>query len=378
MTNNKILAIYLPQFHEIKENNEWWGKGYTEWDAVRNAKPLFKNHLQPNVPLNKNYYDLNDPTGSIWKWQSKLAKQYGVYGFCIYHYWFNSNDMLLEKPMEILLEHSEIDINYCVCWANESWSRNWYGQKKEILKEQKYSEQSQVDQFKYLLKFFNDKRYIKVNNRPLICIYRCEDIPDIKWLKETWDKMAKENGFNGIYIIAARTGRKAVETRTSSINAFYDFQPGYTVNHRLSFLSKLPIYTRKLIVRMTNCVFRTSFLEEKINCKKIYKSMKKRDPNLTITTFPGVFVKWDNTPRRQNKGIYYYNTTPKTLMEQIQYYILNGESNGYDTSFIFLNAWNEWGEGCYLEPDERNRYEFLKSVKQALDNDTFGGDHSNE
>ena len=146
--------MYLPQYHEIEENNKWWEPGYTEWTAVKRAKLLDKAHKQPRVPLNDNYYDLSDETGSVWMWQANLAKEYGVYGFCIYHYWFKGKQ-LLEKPMEILLLHPEIDINYTICWANETWTKTWYGLETEILMKQEYGEQADWDKhFEYLCRFF--------------------------------------------------------------------------------------------------------------------------------------------------------------------------------------------------------------------------------
>lgn len=161
----KVLGIYLPQYHEVKENNEWWGQGYTEWNAVKNARPLFRGHNQPRTPLNHNYYDLVKNGVETWKWQSELAKKYGVYGFCIYHYWFEGKQML-EKPMEILRDHPELDINYCICWANESWHRNWYGASKELLIEQTYgNKDAWRNHFEYLNTFFriNDISKLTIN-----------------------------------------------------------------------------------------------------------------------------------------------------------------------------------------------------------------------
>ena len=199
----KILALYLPQFHEIPENNRWWGKGYTEWVAVKNAKKYYTDHYQPVVPLQNNYYDLSDETGSVWKWQADLARKYKVYGFCIYHYWFSTGNQLLEKPMEVLLAHPEIDIRYCICWANETWKRTWYSNKKEILKLQEYgTEKDWEEHFKYLVRFFKDKRYIKVDNKPMINIYHSSEIKELSAMRKLWDELAIREGFSGVYIVA--------------------------------------------------------------------------------------------------------------------------------------------------------------------------------
>ena len=180
----KILALYLPQFHSIPENDKWWGNGYTEWTAVKNAKPLFANHYQPRIPLDNNYYDLSNNSGKTWFWQAELARKFGIYGFCIYHYWFEGKQ-LLERPMEILRDHKEMDINYCICWANETWSRNWYAQERTVLLEQRYGDESAwIKHFEYLNTFFRDKRYIKIDNKPVINIYHSQEITCLKEMLE--------------------------------------------------------------------------------------------------------------------------------------------------------------------------------------------------
>lgn len=189
----KILALYLPQYHRIPENDNWWGEGFTEWINVKKGTPLFKGHYQPKIPLNNNYYDLSDGNGEVWRWQAELAREYGIYGFCIYHYWFEGK-MLLEKPMEILLRRKDIDVNYCICWANETWRRTWYGLRNEVLIEQTYgTEDDWKNHFKYLLPFFKDSRYIKIKNRPVIHIYRSSEIENLSLMRTLWDSMAIEN-----------------------------------------------------------------------------------------------------------------------------------------------------------------------------------------
>ena len=173
------LALYLPQYHALKENDEWWGEGYTEWTAVRNAKPLFRGHEEPRVPYDDIYYDLSDADGARLRLQAEQAKEYGIYGFVFYQYYFTGHK-LMERPMEILLSHPEIDMRYCICWANESWRRAWYDYNEELLREQKYgSEPEWREHFEYLLRFFKDERYIRVEGRPMLCIYRTFDIKEL-------------------------------------------------------------------------------------------------------------------------------------------------------------------------------------------------------
>ena len=192
----KVLALHLPQYHRIPENDRWWGEGFTDWVNVRKAKPLFQGHEQPVVPLNNNYYDLSD-TAAI-RWQAQLAKQYGVYGFCYYHYWF-SGRKLLEKPCELLLDHKDIDIKYCFCWANESWARTWDGKEHDVLMKQVYGgREDWTAHFDYLLPFFQDERYIRIDNKPVIFIYSCHRIADFDDVVAWWDELARENGFDGV------------------------------------------------------------------------------------------------------------------------------------------------------------------------------------
>ena len=197
----KIIPLYLPQFHTIPENDEWWGKGFTEWVNVRDAKPLFEGHNQPRVPLNNNYYDLSDI--ETLKWQCRIAKEYGIYGFCMYHYWFNGH-LLLEKPMEMLLAHPEIDIKYCISWANHDWTDAWKAsnrQPKVLIAHNFDDEKDWVDHFNYLLPFFKDPRYMTENNKPLMVIYIPNIIRKLKKMLDVWSQMARDNGFDGLTFI---------------------------------------------------------------------------------------------------------------------------------------------------------------------------------
>ena len=191
----KIITFYLPQFHEIPENNEWWGNGFTEWVNVKKAKPLFEGHSQPRVPLNNNYYNLLDP--SVQEWQASLAKKYGIYGFCYYHYWFNGK-LLLEKPMENMLKNKKIDIPFCICWANEPWTRAWVGETKVLIPQEYGNKKEWKEHFDYLLPFMKDCRYIYENEKPLVVIYRPEVIDHLNDMLDYWNELAIENGFKGL------------------------------------------------------------------------------------------------------------------------------------------------------------------------------------
>mgnify|MGYP000009451290 CR=1 FL=1 len=356
----KILAMYLPQYHETKENNEWWGKGYTEWTAVKNARPLFKNHNQPRRPFHNNYYDLVKQGVETWTWQANLAKKYGVYGFCIYHYWFQGRQ-LLERPMEILRDHPEIDIRYCVCWANESWRKNWYGQKKTLLLEQTYGNiDDWIKHFNYLYSFFCDDRYIKIENKPVINIYRSYDIKKLQEMLNVWDKMAKERGFAGLYIVSAMTAG-GYDEREFLFDAYYDFEPGFTLKKDLSFFQKRKYLLKVGLIRIFNMVSKKKILEHKINIKMIYKRIEGRI--LPEKCFPGTFPQWDNTPRTGYQGLCYRNSSPQLYYNHMK---TIWEKYADNKIFLYINAWNEWGEGAYLEPDEENGYNYLECIKRIV------------
>ncbi len=358
----KVLAIYLPQFHRIEENDKWWGDGYTEWTAVKGARPLMKKHYQPKVPLNSKYYDLSEKSGNAWKTQSDLANQYGVYGFCIYHYWFKGKQ-LLEKPMEILLSNKHINTKYCICWANESWTRTWYGLEKEVLMFQEYGDESDwKEHFEYLLQFFQDDRYIKVNNKPMLNIYRSSDIDCLDKMIKCWNELAIQNGFNGIYIIVANTGGE-LEDREHLVDAKYNFEPGYTLNHILPKSKRNIININTGLRTLYNKIFTNKIVERVIDAKMVNAAMNQKETSSKIPVYKGTFVMWDNTPRRDYKGLVYKNTTPELFYKSLKK-IQNEINDSGD--FIYINAWNEWGEGCYLEPDEVNKYEYLETIKKVV------------
>ena len=217
----KIIAFYLPQFHEIPENNKWWGKGFTEWVNVKKARPLFENHNQPRVPLNKNYYNLLDEKTQ--KEQVKLANDYGLYGFCFYHYWFDGK-LLLEKPVEKFLKNKSLDTHFCICWANEHWTNAWANKEAKVLIEQKYGNKKEwKDHFDYLLNFFKDDRYIKENNKPLLVIYRPELIDCLKEMLEFWDEEAKKHGFAGLDFAYQHAGYTVSPKCDESLFTIYVF-----------------------------------------------------------------------------------------------------------------------------------------------------------
>lgn len=362
----KIIALYLPQFHEIKENNEWWGKGYTEWTAVKKAKPLFTNHQQPVEPLNDNYYDLSDITGTPLKQQATLAKKYEVFGFCFYHYWFKTGSQLLEKPMEILLEHKEIDINYCICWANETWKRTWYSEKNQVLKKQEYGDEVEwVNHYNYLKRFFQDKRYIKEDNKPMILIYHSKDIQCLDRMVECWNRLAKMDGFSGVYIVSANTGNIKQDNRINCIDAYYNYEPGFTKKRNTSILKRATHKIKIIVTRIYNRVSNKKVFTSIINSTPIYDQVDQVTQYNGKKCYLGTFTGYDDTPRRQYRGDVYTSSVEKFKQSLIKI-DHKLKKIGRQDDYVFITAWNEWGEGAHLEPDKKNGYKFLDAIRQVM------------
>ncbi len=367
----KIITFYLPQFHEIPENNEWWGKGFTEWVNVKKAQPLFDGHYQPRIPKDKNYYNLLDK--KTIKWQAEIAKKYGIYGFCFYHYWFDGH-MLLEKPIEIFLQNKDIDINYCISWANEDWTNAWANNSNKTLISQNYgSKKEWINHFDYFLRFFKDDRYIKINNKPLLIIYRPELIGCLNEMLDTWNELAIENGFDGITFAYQHFNYGNMKNKDDSRFSYQiEYQPSYAMkesenNRLLLFLkrikNKIDVFSQKIFHKSIQVSTLKNNLK-KYDYDELWNNILKRNPE-NEKNVPGAFVGWDNTPRKNNRGSVVVNNTPSKF-ENYMVKQINNAKDKYHKDFIFMFAWNEWAEGGYLEPDEKYNYEYLQAIKNAL------------
>ncbi|MBO4266985.1 MAG: glycoside hydrolase family 99-like domain-containing protein [Lachnospiraceae bacterium] len=361
----KVICMYLPQYHSFPENDEWWGKDYTEWVAVKRAKPLFKGHDQPRVPLGKDYYDLDKNGIATLFRQAELARKYGVYGFCIYQYYFNGKT-LMEKPLRTLLDHPEIDINYNICWANETWTRTWYGLSDQVLIAQEYGDRSDWRKlFEHLLPFFRDRRYIKVGNRPVWQIYKTFDIPCFEDMARSFDEWAKDEGFDGVYIISGKTAAGS-DNRSRFIDGYYFFEPGYTLKYGMGCAGKAAYNIGTLIRTARNDLIgkRAGYvLERSVSGRRILDSITSRQ--YAENEFPGILPDWDNTPRRDYKGLVYKGMNPQLFEEALRR--LSDKVSGREVDFVYVNAWNEWGEGAYVEPDESRGYAYLEAIKRVTD-----------
>ncbi len=377
----KIIAFYLPQFHEIPENNDWWGEGFTEWTNVKNAYPLYEGHDQPKIPLNHNYYNLLD--NDVKKWQSKIAKEYGVYGFCYYHYWFNGH-MLLEKPMEQMLNDKEIDTPFCICWANEPWTKIWSGNDRKVLIPQKYGEEKEwKEHFDYLLPFFKDERYICKDGKPIVVFYRPKVISCIKEMIAYWKKLAVEAGLPGLAVMSATNNQyiqddesyqdfdNIIEWQPHTAKSLKNPTPDET-DTKLSSLKKLRRNAWAKIEQVTGVdpykydpiALRHQKNTSILDYDEVWKKVIQMKP-LSSNSIPGAFVRWDNTARYKDKATIIKGETPEKFKNYLCQQIEHAKKE-YKSDMLFMYAWNEWAEGGFLEPDEVNKYAYLQAIKDAL------------
>lgn len=354
----KIISMYLPQFHRTKENDEWWGEGFTEWTAVKNAEKIYSDQYQPRIPFNHNYYNLLEKETMIW--QADLMKKYEVDGQCFYHYWFKDGRQVLEKPAQNLLRWKEIAMSFCFCWANESWARTWSrignknpwantfeneapGQGTGVLLEQKYGREEQWKRhFDYLMPFFKDDRYIKIDGRPVFLIYKTALIPCINDMLKKWRMWAVENGFEGLYIVGANSNQRV----DKCLDAVLYHEPQRTMS---AMSDKSP--DRKGVL--------------KLDYDAVWKEILEFQSQNTNTVYGG-FLDYDDTPRRGREGIIIEHASPDKFKIYLAELMAKNEAAGKE--FTFLNAWNEWGEGMYLEPDMKYEYGYLEAVQYAKRN----------
>ena len=359
----KAIAFYLPQFHNIPENDEWWGKDFTEWTNTRKATPKFEGHYQPREPHNDfGYYNLLNI--ETLKKQTELAKQHGIYGFCFYLYWF-SGKRLLEKPLDLFLSHPEIDINFCICWANENWTRRWDGLEDEVLMKQTYSDDAPYRFIEDIQKYIVDKRYIKVDGQPVILVYNPGNIANVRDVFIKWKKHADEIGIGKIKIWVCKTFGHTPKTLQIEdiIDGLVEFPPNSIPPvgaKRMNLTDKTAnVYDYKEVVFETKREFASA-------AKKIRKSSGK------VPVYRTCMMSWDNSARK-TKGwsvyagfslIYFFDWVSLIVNEALQ----------TKKSVFFINAWNEWAEGTYLEPDKKYGYANINTFSKAILGFSFNHD----
>jgi len=346
----KVIAFYLPQFHPIPENDAWWGEGFTEWRNVANARPFFDGHYQPRLPSNLGFYDLRLPETR--EAQAQLAGSYGITGFCYYHYWF-SGKQLLERPFDEVLSTGRPDFPFCLCWANEPWSRRWDGQEQHVLQPQSYSEEDDRRHISWLLPAFLDERAIRVDGKPLFLVYQGQQLPDPTRTIEIWQAAARDHGLPGLHLVSVETGWDAGwDATTVGFDAKVLFQPQFS---SLDTVPKLDLGPETMRV---------------FDYQEAWKVLADPEP-VDYPRYECVFPSWDNTARRGEDAWVLHNSSPEAYQEWLELAVSRTLERPGPDRIVFLNAWNEWAEGAHLEPDERHGLAYLEATRRALNMKTL-------
>ncbi len=343
-----LIAFYLPQFHPIPENDMWWGKGFTEWANVSKASPNFEDHYQPHLPGELGFYDLRVP--DIQMRQVELAKKYGISGFCFYYYWFNGR-RLLEHPLDQFIENNEIDFPFCICWANENWTRRWDGEENNILLEQNYSEDSYLAFIQDIAPILQDDRYIRVDGKPLLLIYRIDLLPDPDKAVDIWRSACREMQIGDIYIAVVQSFGIS-DPRPFGCDAAIEFPPHYLGDAEVGFNAVIDILP--------------NFRGRLFDYGAAAKLMQAKRPD-GYTLYKSIMPSWDNTARRQNDSHIFINSSPEVYKHWLENIVLFSEQSMPENNrFVFINAWNEWAEGTHLEPDQKYGYAYLQATADVI------------
>lgn len=365
----KLICHYLPQYHPIPENDRWWGPGFTEWTNVARARPRFRGHHQPQIPADLGFYDLRLAASRIA--QAELAAEYGIGGFCYYHYWFNGK-LLLERPMEEMLASGEPDFPFCVCWANGNWTRSWDGQDRQVLMAQDYSAYEPDRHLAWLARALHDPRYIRVHGRPLLLIYDAESIPRVERVVEGWRAAAARLGLPGLHLSAVRSPGKQWSLERYLAAGFDAMNEFYPRGHRA-----LPGALRTGVgaavaqrARRLLAMGRRVAGGDRGDARQSYprlarEAMETADPSPSV--IPCVMPSWDNSARRARGATIIQNDDPALYGAWLEHALRRVADRSADEQIVFVNAWNEWAEGCHLEPDLRHGRSFLEATRLALD-----------
>ncbi|PIJ48533.1 hypothetical protein BL250_13495 [Erwinia sp. OLTSP20] len=344
----KIIAYYLPQFHPFKENNDWWGMGFTEWTNVTKARPQYLGHQQPRLPGELGFYDLRLP--EVMRQQINLAKQYGVNGFCFHHYWFGGK-RLMETPVQNFLKDKTLNIDFCLCWANENWTRRWDGLENDVLIAQNHSPEDDIAFLDDILPALKDERYIKIDGKPLLILYRAGTLPDAKETGKRWRIHAKKNGLPGLYL-AVVNAFDVTSPEPYGFDAIVEFPPHHVEAKEITDS-----------ITMLNTEFKGRVYD--------YEELALRAGSITNIKFPyfkAVMPSWDNEARKPGQGFSFYNAKPELYAKWLDSAIKTTMKRRPEERLVFINAWNEWAEGAHLEPDRHNGYAYLHATDNILRN----------
>ncbi len=349
----RALAVILPQFHPIPENDKWWGKGFTEWTNVVKALPRFKNHYQPHLPADLGFYDLR--LAQTREAQAQLAKEHNIFGFCIHHYWFNGKQ-LIDEPVNEMLKLGKPEFPFMLCWANENWTRRWDGLDKEVLIEQHYNIEDHRNHAKWLCEnVFNDKRYITIDGKPFFLFFNADIIPDLEETIQIWRDEVKKHGFDDIYLGGVRTAEgKIPNAKELGFDVAIEWQPDWNNLHII------PNFLKKLLSKIGITNNYRSISYDKIVDRMIAK-IKPSDKHYIC-----IMPSWDNSARRKNNAFIITDSTPEKYMHWLESTCEKAETYSEEENFVFINAWNEWAEGNHLEPDQKWGLGYLEKTKAVL------------
>lgn len=353
----KIIAVYLPQFHPIAENDKWWGKGFTEWTNVGKAKPLFSGHYQPRVPADLGYYDLRLPEVRVA--QADLAREHGVDGFCYWHYWFGNGKRLLEKPFNEVLNSGSPDFPFCLAWANHSWKNKQFNKEGDdtLLIEQLYGgEADYTEHFNALLPAFKDKRYMTVENKPIFFIYAPFDMPDVTEFMALWQRLAHENGLAGIHFVGNTHEIADIETLKEK-----GFQAVTLVRLFHVFKQEFSLF-RRAYVKAMRLIFKTGRVLDYAFCAQYFSG--KEDYRNDV--YPSIIPNWDHSPRSGKSGHILHNSNPAAFKNHVKEVLRTVKYKPKEHQVVFIRSWNEWAEGNYMEPDLKFGKQYLEALRDAI------------
>lgn len=345
----KTIAYYLPQFHAIRENDEWWGNGFTEWTNVTKALPRYVGHKQPKLPADLGFYDLSE--ADALRRQAELIKRSGVYGLCIHDYWFDGRK-LLETPLTLLLENPDIDIRFCLNWANENWTRRWDGMESDVLMQQRYDSADPAAYARSILPAVRDKRYIRIDGRPLIMVYRVDIIPDAAAIFDSWREMFLREGEQNPYLVMAQSFGSR-DPRQYGMDAAAGFPPHNVPTFDFNERNRLSLLDRRFDGHARSYAF--------------LRDQTLANQPTDYRLFPGVCPGWDNEARKPGRGLSFYNSGPAAFQEWLWDAATYAMKAPDAERIVFINAWNEWAEGAVLEPDRHYGFANLAAVRAVVD-----------
>ena len=353
----RLIAFYLPQYHPVRENDEWWGKGFTEWTNVTKAVPRFRGHYQPHRPADLGFYDLR--LAEAREAQAELAQAYGIHGFCYYHYWFNGR-RILERPFDSVLASGQPRYPFCLCWANENWTKRWDGADEEVLLTQNYAPEDDLAHITSLFPAFEDDRYIRVNGKPLFLVYHTKHLPDAAKTAEVWREAVQKAGIGEIYLVRVESREIGVDPRTIGFDAAVEFAPDWSRLGPPLYKQRPQRWLRKVGLLAKPCI------KNHISEYDALVENMLRKPEPDYKRFLGVAPSWDNSARRASGAMIVRNSSPLKYEHWLRRTAIKTEERFEgDERMIFINAWNEWAEGAHLEPDQKFGRQYLEATRRV-------------